>query len=44
MSEDILYIGSVFIFLGGAVVVTALSWLAVEGAYWLCCKIRGRDY
>ena len=44
MSDDLAYVISVFIFLGGAVVVTALSWLAVEGAYWIYCKIRGRDY
>jgi hypothetical protein len=44
MSADIGYILSVFLFLGGLVVVAGASLLVVEGAYWIYCKIRGRDY
>lgn len=44
MSADIAYILSV---LGSLVVIGAIgvaSWIVIEGAYWLYCKIRGRDY
>ena len=44
MSEDIAYILSV---LGSLVVIGAIgvaSWVVIEGAYWIYCKIRGRDY
>ena len=44
MSEDILYLLSV---LGSLIALGAIgvaSWIAVEGAYWIWCKIRGRDY
>lgn len=44
MSEDIAYILSVFMFLGGLVVIAGISLLVVEGAYWIYCKVRGRDY
>ena len=44
MSEDLAYILSV---LGSLVVIGAIgvaSWIVIEGAYWIYCKIRGRDY
>ena len=44
MSADIAYLLSV---LGSLVVIGAIgvaSWIVVEGAYWLWCKVRGRDY
>ena len=44
MSADIAYLLSV---LGSLVVIGAVcvaSWLAIEGVYWLYCKIRGKDY
>jgi hypothetical protein len=44
VSDDIGYILSVFLFLGGLVVLAGVSLLVVEGAYWLYCKIKGRDY
>lgn len=44
MSEDLGYILSVFLFLAGLVVLAGISLLVVEGAYWIYCKIRGRDY
>ena len=44
MGDDLAYILSVFIFLGGLVVLAGVSLLAIEGAYWIYCKIRGRDY
>lgn len=44
MSEDIAYILSVFMFLGGLAVLAGISLLVVEGAYWIYCKVRGRDY
>lgn len=44
MSDDIGYLLSVFLFLGGLVVLAGVSLLVVEGAYWIWCKIRGRDY
>ena len=44
MSADIGYILSVFLFLGGLVVLAGVSLLVVEGAYWIWCKVRGRDY
>jgi hypothetical protein len=44
MSADIGYILSVFLFLGGLVALAGVSLLVVEGAYWIYCKVRGRDY
>jgi hypothetical protein len=44
MGEDLGYILSVFLFLGGLVALAGVSLLVVEGAYWIWCKIRGRDY
>jgi len=44
MASDIGYILSVFLFLGLTAIGGAAIWLAVEGAYWIWCKIRGRDY
>jgi len=44
MNEDIAYVLSV---LGSLIALGAIgvgSWLAIEGAYWIYCKIRGRDY
>jgi hypothetical protein len=44
VSEDILYLMSVIgsLIALGAIVVA--SWAVIEGAYWLYCKIRGKDY
>lgn len=44
MSSDIGYVLSVFLFLGLTAIGGVAIWLGVEGAYWLYCKIRGRDY
>jgi hypothetical protein len=44
MGEDLGYILSVFMFLAGLVVLAGVSLLVVEGAYWIWCKVRGRDY
>lgn len=44
MSADIGYILSVFLFLGLSAIGAGAIWLAVEGVYWLYCKIRGKDY
>lgn len=44
MSSDLAYLLSVFLFLGLTAIGGVAIWLAVEGVYWLYCKIRGRDY
>ena len=44
MSEDLAYVLSV---LGSLIALGAIgvaSWIVIEGAYWIYCKIRGRDY
>ena len=44
MSADMGYLLSVFLFLVISAVGAIALWLAVEGVYWLYCKIRGKDY
>jgi hypothetical protein len=44
MGDDLAYILGIFIFLAGGVALAGVSLLVVEGAYWIWCKVRGRDY
>ena len=44
MGDDLAYMLSIFLFLGGGVLIAGVSLLVVEGVYRLYCKIRGRDY
>ena len=44
MSEDLGYFLSVLLALAAYVVAFWLLLQVVEGAYWIYCKIRGRDY
>lgn len=44
MNQDLLYIGSVFAALIGLAALVGISWMMVEGIYWIYCKITGRNY
>jgi hypothetical protein len=44
MSEDLAYLISVLLTLAAYGVGVWLLIKAVEGIYWVYCKIRGRDY
>lgn len=41
---EVLYLASVLMALGLYAVAGVALWGAVEGAYWLYCKITGRRY
>jgi fucose permease len=44
MSEDLGYLLSVLMTLAAYAVGFWLVWQAVEGVYWVYCKLTGRDY
>jgi len=42
--SEVLYLGSVLLALAGYAVGGWILWQAVEGVYWIYCKITGKDY
>lgn len=44
MGGDLAYVGSVLLALAGYAVGFWLLLKAVEGVYWLYCKLTGREY
>jgi hypothetical protein len=42
--SELIYLGSVLLSLAAYAVAGVALWAAVEGGYYLFCKITGRDY